>query len=177
MYSYDIKIPKERIAVLIGKKGTIKKRIEKKTDTVIDVDSREGIVTVTGDDGLRLLTAQQIIKAISRGFNPELAFQLEKPDYSFELIDLTMLARNKNDEARLKGRIIGEKGKSWKTIEELTETNLSVYGKTVAIIGEASNVVLCKRALSMLIEGSRHSTVYHWLEKQRTKMKIGQKVL
>ena len=36
-FSYELKIPKERVAVLIGKKGEIKKRIEDETSSKIFV--------------------------------------------------------------------------------------------------------------------------------------------
>jgi len=171
MYSYDIKIPKERVAVLIGVKGKIKKEIQKETSTVINVDSKDGLVTVSGEDAIQLMVAREIVKAIARGFNPDVTKVLLKPDYAFELIDLKLVTRNKNDLERIKGRIIGMKGKSRKTIEDLSECNISVYGKTVAIIGEISMLYLCKRAISMLIQGSPHSHVFKWLEGQRRKIK------
>jgi len=171
-FSYELRIPKLRIPVLIGVKGVTKRKIERETDCVLDVDSKEGVVTVTGSDGLNLLTAQEIVKAIARGFNPRLAMQLVKPDWSFELIDLNMLARNKKDMERIKGRIIGSKGKSRSTVESLTETHISVFGKTIAIIGQVENVAMCKRALAMLIQGSPHASVYQFLERERRKWKM-----
>lgn len=171
-YSYDLKVPKERLPIIIGTKGKIKRKIERETGTVLEVDSIEGVITVTGDDGLKLMIAREIIKAVARGFNPDLAFLLLKPDYSFEMIELRDIARNKNDMQRLKGRIIGEGGKSRRTIEDLTETYISVYGKTISVIGEIAGVTLCKRALSMIIQGSPHASVYTFLEKQRRKMKF-----
>jgi ribosomal RNA assembly protein len=68
---------------------------------------------------------------------------------------------------RLKGRVIGAKGKARKAIEELTQTNISVYGKTIAIIGEIQNVGTARRAIESLLMGSMHATVFKWLEKQR----------
>ncbi len=171
MYSYDIKIPKERVAVLIGVKGEIKKRIQKETDTSIAVDSKEGLVTVSGEDAIQLMVAREIVKAIARGFNPEIAMTLLKPDNAFELIDLKLVTTTRNDLERIKGRIIGMKGKSRKTMEDLTECYVSVYGKTVAVIGEITMVQICKRAVSMLIQGSPHSHVFSWLEGQRRKFK------
>jgi len=43
-FSYDIKIPKDRVAVLIGKNGKVKEQIEIETDTGLDIDSKEGEV-------------------------------------------------------------------------------------------------------------------------------------
>ena len=51
-FQYNIKIPKERIAVLIGKKGEVKKTLEGETGTKILVDSKEGDVIVQGEDAL-----------------------------------------------------------------------------------------------------------------------------
>ena len=169
--SYDIKIPKERVAVLIGVKGIVKKNLQKATETIIDVDSSEGLVTVSGEDALKLMDARSIIKAIARGFNPELAMLLLKQDYCFELIDLKLIARNQNDLERLKGRIIGADGKSRRTIETLTETYISVYGKTVALIGEITMVQIAKKAVALLVDGSAHSHVFKYLETQRRKLK------
>ena len=87
-YTYTLKIPKERIAVLIGTKGKIKLDLEKSTNTKIDVDSAEGEVTVSGQDGIALFVAREIIRAIGRGFSPEIAFLLQKQDYGLEIIPL-----------------------------------------------------------------------------------------
>ncbi len=170
--SYELKIPKERIAVLIGKEGKTKKDIEEATKTSLDIDSREGDIFIKGEDGLSIYTAKETITAIGRGFNPEIALLLLKVDYSFELIDLSDFAgKSKNSQLRIKGRIIGTEGKTRRIIEEMTETYLSVYGKTVAIIGSTECVPVARKAIEMLIEGSNHSSVYKWLEKQRRIMK------
>ena len=70
-FSYEVKIPKERVAVLIGIKGETKRQIEQATQVKMDIDSEEGDVVITGDDGLALFSAREVIKAIGRGFNPE----------------------------------------------------------------------------------------------------------
>ncbi|MBU0535836.1 MAG: KH domain-containing protein [Nanoarchaeota archaeon] len=172
-YSYDIKIPKERVAVLIGKKGEVKKEIENSTSTKLHIDSNEGEVSVRGEDPVGLLSAREIIKAIGRGFNPELATLLLKQDFCLEIVNIGDIAgKSKKKLLRLKGRIIGEEGKSRKTIETLTETNISVYGKTIAIIGKHANVNLARRAVESLISGSRHSAVYRALERKSKELKI-----
>ena len=58
-----------------------------------------------------------------------------------------------------------------KTIEDLTETYVSVYGKTIGIIGFSENVAIARKAVESLLSGSPHSTVYKWLEKRRSDMK------
>ena len=61
---YELRIPKERVAVLIGKNGEAKKDLEENTKTQIKVDSREGDVFISGKDALGLYTARELVKAI-----------------------------------------------------------------------------------------------------------------
>lgn len=170
-FSYDIRIPKERVAVLIGKNGETKKYIEESTKTKIDVDSKEGEVNITGEDALSLYTTRDIVRAVARGFNPDIALLLLKQDYALEIIEIKEFAKENHYE-RVKGRVIGKEGKSRKTIEELTGCYVSVYGKTIGIIGEIEAVGAARKAVESLLSGSPHSSVYKFLEKRRRNMKI-----
>lgn len=170
-FAYELKIPKERVAVLIGVKGETKKQLEHATKTKIQIDSEEGDVVVTGKDPLLLYTCREVIRAIGRGFNPEVAMQLLKQDYGVEFINLSDYARNPNDYERLRGRVIGEKGKSRRTIEELTLTNISVYGKTIGILGQLEHIRPAREAIEALLAGRKHGTVYKFLERKRKQMR------
>ncbi|MEK6900583.1 MAG: KH domain-containing protein, partial [Nanoarchaeota archaeon] len=90
-FSYELKIPEERIAVLIGASGETKKEIERETKCKLDI-SKEGDVMISGDDGLMLFTAREIVRAVGRGFNPKVALLLLKPDYALEMIDMSEIA-------------------------------------------------------------------------------------
>ena len=166
-YSYDLRITKDRIAVLIGAKGETKSELEKETTCKINIDSKEGDVTITGKDAIMLFALREVIKAISRGFNPEIAKQLLKQDYILEVISLNDFSKEQSHQQRLKGRVIGADGKSRNTLESLTECSISVYGKTIGIIGSVENVSICKRAVESLLQGSPHANVYKWLERQK----------
>ncbi|MDP3640415.1 MAG: KH domain-containing protein [Nanoarchaeota archaeon] len=172
-FSYELKIPQERVAVLIGEKGATKRELEKATHTKLQI-SPEGDVVLTGKDGLLLYTAQDMIRAVGRGFNPKVALLLLKTDYALELIDMKDIAgKSKNTLERIKGRIIGTQGRARQGIEHLTDTHISIYGKTVAIIGETADVAVARQALAMLLQGSMHKTVYHFLEKKRKEIAFG----
>lgn len=173
-YVYELKIPKERVAVLIGKDGEVKKKLEGPTGIKIDVDSEEGDCFLKGKDALALFTIIEVVKAIGRGFNPDIAMLLFKQDYVFDIVPLTDYYKNKNAMHRVKGRVIGEKGKCRRTIEELTESHISVYGKTVSIIGGAENVAVARRAVESILRGDSHGSVYKWLEKQRRNLKVNE---
>ncbi|MEK6967269.1 MAG: KH domain-containing protein [Nanoarchaeota archaeon] len=170
-FQYEIKIPKERVAILIGKKGEIKKKIEAETGISLEVDSKEGDVFVRGEDALNLYSAREVIRAIGRGFNPDIALQLLKGDYVLEIISLGDIAKKKETLQRLKGRVIGAGGKTRRLIEDLSEVNMSVYGKTISILGEIENIYIAKTAIQNLLKGSPHSSVYQWLEKKRHEIK------
>jgi ribosomal RNA assembly protein len=172
-FTYELKIPQDRVAVLIGSEGSVKKELEDLTKTVIKVDSRECDISISGSDPIGLYNIREIIHAIGRGFNPELAKLLLKQDYCFELVNLNDYCRTKNDMTRLKGRVIGLDGKSRRLIDELADVHLSVYGKTIGIIGEATRVMTARKAVDSLLKGSTHSKVYHWLEGQRRRASSG----
>ena len=166
-YVYELKIPKDRVAVLIGKNGEVKKRLESTAEVKIDVDSEEGDCLLKGEDALALFTMLEVVRAIGRGFNPDTAMQLFKQDYVLDVISLGEFS--KNGLARARGRVIGEKGKCRETIETLTDSQISVYGKTICIIGRAEKVTLARRAIENLLKGNSHASVYSWLERQRKK--------
>lgn len=167
-FSYMLKIPIDRVGVLIGKSGEIKKQLEQATKTRLTIDSKEGDITIITHDGLKLYEAKEIIRAIARGFNPKTAMSLLKTDNSLEVINIEDFAgNNRNQVLRLKGRVIGAEGKSKREIEHLTETSISVYGKTVAIIGEVEGVASARRAIESLLKGATHASVYKFLERKR----------
>lgn len=170
-FSYELKIPKDRVAVLIGKKGEVKRLIEEETKSKLFIDSKEGDVQVSGNDSLGLFSAREIIQAIGRGFSPEIALLILKSDYAFELLTISdYIGKSKSSAVRLKARIIGTKGKTRKHIEDITETHLSVYGKTIGIIGEVEHVMLARRAVESILAGATHSSVYKWLERKKKEL-------
>ncbi len=175
VFSYELKIPKERVGVLVGKEGVVKTEIETATNCAINIDSAEGDVHLRGTDSITIMTAMEIVKAVGRGFNPEIALRLLKPDYTLEIISLADYAgKTQKKMMRLKGRVIGEGGKARRLIEELTDTNMSVYGKTISLIGVQEDVKNARYATEMLLKGSPHATVYMWLEKKRRERKMSE---
>lgn len=167
MYSAELKIPRERVAVLIGKKGTTKKLIERRTRTRIEV-TKEGDVYISGEDSIDVFNTSPIVKAIGRGFNPNIALTLLNENHILEIINISDYSKKSNKKfIRIKARLIGTKGKAWKVLEKLTMTDLSVYGKTVSIIGKVEDVIVAKGALEKLLKGAPHGNVYKFIELQK----------
>lgn len=157
-----IRIPEDRVAVLIGKRGSVKREIEKRSGCELVID--DGSVEVLGD-GMSAWIAKDIVRAIARGFNPEIAMQLLNDEFSFELIRLDDFANSEKEMMRKKGRVIGKDGKAQRVLGDLTETHICVYGKTIGIIGTYDGVHLAKEAVFRLLNGARHTSVYRFLEK------------
>jgi len=170
-----IRIPIERVGAVIGKEGATKKSLEGELGVRLTVNSKEGLVTLKTESALNAdpFTATRVIEAIGRGFSPQRARRLMDEGTALEVIDLRDYAgRSINSLERIRGRVIGLKGKSRRVIEELTGCHLSVYGRTVTIIGEAGGVQLASDAVRSLANGSQHKTVYNTLQKARTKRKM-----
>jgi len=171
-----LKIPRERIGVLISPKGRVKQQIEKTFGVKLNVDSETGGVTILLDENAEdpsvLFRAKELVWAIGRGFSPERAFRLFDEDAILQIIDLRdIVGRSESAMKRLKGRVIGRQGKTRRIIEELTETDITVYGHTIGIIGTPEKVQIARNAIMMLLQGSQHNTVYRFLHRKRRELK------
>ena len=170
-----VRIPIERVGAVIGKEGGTKRFLEQEMGVRLSVDSKEGLVTVKSESALKTdpFSATRVIEAIGRGFSPQRARRLLDEGTALEVIDLRDYSgRSVNSLERIRGRVIGEKGKSRRVIEELTNCHISVYGRTVAIIGAASEAQQASEAVRSLATGSQHKTVFNALQKARTKRKM-----
>jgi ribosomal RNA assembly protein len=128
-----IRIPKERVGVLIGPEGKVKLDIEERLQVKLDIESESGGVQITlnekATDPSLLIRAKDVVMAIGRGFAPDRAFRLIRNDETvFDLVDLRLIfGRSDSDIRRVKSRIIGMNGKTRRTIEELSEADLVVW--------------------------------------------------
>jgi len=167
------RLPKERIGVAIGPSGEVKQEIERRTGTKLTLDSETGEVRIErGKDPLGALMAREVLNAIARGFSSERAFRLFKDDQFLEVIDIRDFAgRSERALVRLKGRAIGERGRTRQILEETTDAHVSVYGKTIALIGTAEQLAVAREAVERLLGGAQHSSVYRFLERKRREMK------
>ena len=163
-YEKLIRIPTDRIGVLIGKSGNTKRLIEEKCLVNLDIDSQGGevmIKTKTLTEDIEPFKAVEIVSAIGRGFSPENAMRLLKGENSLHIIDLReFVGKSPEQIERIKGRIIGEGGKARLNMENLTSASITVYGRTVSIIGEPTQLRLAVDAISSLSNGSTHGQVY-----------------
>jgi len=166
-----LKVPKDRIGVIIGVGGSTKAQIEEKSTVKLDIDSAEGTVTIESES-LGILKATEVINAIARGFSPDNAFRIfEDEQITLDIIDLSKVAGTPKELKRIMGRVIGKDGKTREAIESLTGATVSIYGKTASTIGYVDQIQTVRTAIEMLAEGAKHAAVYSFLERKRQELK------
>lgn len=168
-----VRIPEERVSVLIGTDGETLDEIEELLKVELDV-ADDGEVDIEGtdpEDPLEELRAFNIVKAIGRGFSPEKAMRSLEDNSTLCVLDITDFTNGSdNAKQRLKGRVIGQDGKAREKLEKDTNTEIAVYGKTVSILGKVPNVEVAREAVTMLLQGRSHSTVYGYLKRNQAKI-------
>lgn len=171
-----LKIPMSRVGVLIGQNGETKKELETRLDIELDINSREGEVVIKEKeetDPLNKIKAQNIVKAIGRGFSPEKALRLMKDDSDFFVFDLREYVKKKGKHLRrLKGRVIGKQGKTKNILEQLTGSYISVFGHTISVISDIENMNIMKKSIDMLLTGSKQATVYKFVEREMKELRL-----
>jgi ribosomal RNA assembly protein len=155
-----VKVPDDRIGVLIGGGGETMREIEDRAEVRLDIDSETGNVRVEKvGDPVKGLKGPDIVKA------------LEDDMMMFDLIDIDAASRNKRDLRRHKGRLIGEDGRTRELMQELTGASVTIYGSTLGIIGGPEQVDAVREAAEMILEGAPHGAVYSFLERKRNELK------
>ncbi|RDI71725.1 KH domain-containing protein [Halopelagius longus] len=170
-----VKVPQDRIGVLIGEGGETMREIERRAEVRLDIDSESGSVAIeTVGDPVSGLVAPDIVRAVGRGFTPESALSLLDDEMrTFELVDLSEYTRNKNDLQRQKGRLIGENGRTRELMEELTGAEVVIKGSTLGAIGQPEEVQAVRRAAGMILDGAPHGAVYSFLERKHNELTDG----
>jgi ribosomal RNA assembly protein len=165
------RIPDDRIGVLIGPGGRTKQEIARRSGAEVEVDTEEGVVRLSGPDAdpMGVVKAREVVLAIGRGFSPARAFRLFQEGAFLGVLDIKFETGHKEKAAlrRIRGRVIGTGGRARTRIEELSGCFVSVYGSTVALIGDEEQLGRATRAIELLLRGSEHSTVFHLLARLR----------
>nr|ANV81044.1 ribosomal RNA assembly protein (KRR1) [uncultured Candidatus Thalassoarchaea sp.] len=158
------RIPKNRIAVLIGKRGSTRKMIEKACKASLHIESNSGDVSVVwpdeGSDPVIKMKLPDVIFAIGRGLAPKRAIQLLEDDVFLRMYDIReWVGRQPNQTRRMRSRLIGTNG-------------MAIYGSTVLVIGDQESLALATPAIEGILQGSEHGTVLFGLEQDRKRQRI-----
>ena len=178
------RIPKDRIAVLIGSKGSTAKALRQASGAKeFHIDSESGDVEVVwGEPGsydpIKAMKFPDVIKAIGGGMTPKAAIRLLDDDHFFEMVDLKdFVGKRSQQQRRIRARIIGSQGKIRRLIENLTDVEITIYKSTVVLVGDSDGLGLARQAVEMIAGGSEHGSVLSFLERSRKRMKIDNRSL
>ncbi|MDG6219688.1 MAG: KH domain-containing protein [Candidatus Thermoplasmatota archaeon] len=173
-----VRIPMDRVPVLIGPHGKTRKHIEEKTKVPLTINSKTGEVLIDDheiEDPFMIFKVENIVRAIGRGFSPEHALKLMDDEYDFFLFDIhDYVKKTPAHVHRVKARIIGTDGKTKKVLEDLTGAKISIYGHTIAVIGHIIDIDIAKKAIDKILMGSKHATVYRFVEKSIKNLRLHQ---
>ena len=170
------RVPKNRIAVLIGKGGQTRKMLEEASGAKLDIDSKTGEVMAEWEeepDPVVRMKMPDVVLAIGRGLAPSRAVQLIQDDIFLRMYDIReWVGRQPNQTRRMRSRLIGRNGRIRSLIEEISNCEMAIHGSTVLVIGDQDGVALAAPAIEGNLRGSEHSTVLHGLEQDRKRLKI-----
>lgn len=163
-----VAIPEQRMKILRTNKKLVQK-LESLVDVKIKLTEN---VEIESDDPLLVMRIKSVIKAFGRGLDFEDALNLLDEEFELRIIDIKGFSGKSSSRLNeLRGRIIGRKGKTKAIIEKLADVKISIYGKTISIIGKWDSVQCANQAICMLLEGRRHGSVYKFLEENIKKIK------
>ena len=175
------RVPKDRIAVLIGKSGKTRKMIEETCEGELSIDSQTGDVAISWkgeSDPIRRMKVPDVITAIGRGFSPDRAVQLLEDNVFLRMYDIReWVGRQPNQTRRMRSRLIGTNGRIRTLIEEMSRCEIAVYGSTVAVMGDNDALSLAAPAIEGILGGSEHSTVLFGLEQDKRRQRLRSKTL
>lgn len=119
-------------------------------------------------------TALQVIEAINLGFSIERALFLKNENIILQTLNIKDITKKHNLE-EIRGRIIGTKGKTLKTLNKLTDCAISLKNNKIGIIGDAEEIQDAVQALTSLIHGSKQGNVYSRLEREKKRKRLRNK--
>jgi ribosomal RNA assembly protein len=149
----------------IEKKSKIKKIIPILEDKIkIKFILNNNNIKIKGTELNEFLT-EQIVLAIDFGFDLDDALLLLRQNYLLKFIDLKEHTKRHNLKD-VRARVIGRNGKAKKTIEYLTGSIIIIKDNTIGLIVDDIHLDTTTQAIISLIQGSKHSNIFSYLEKQ-----------
>lgn len=149
----------EDTSKIIKNKG----KLEKILDVKIAINGED--VSIEGDAEDEYI-AEKVIDALGFGFPLSAALLIKKENFIFEILNIKEYTHRKNLGA-VRARIIGRKGKTLRTLSNLTECNFEIKDNHVGIIGAPEFIKNAQDAVISIIQGSKQANVYSYLEKHR----------
>jgi len=140
-----------------------RKKLEKQLNVKITNRGKE--VYITGKPEEEYI-AEKVIDALNFGFPFSTAMLIKINDCIFEILNIKDHTK-KSGLKTIRARIIGTRGRTLKTLCQLTGCNFELKDNEVGIIGPPENIKNAQEAVILLIKGSKQGNVYSHLEKNK----------
>lgn len=140
-----------------------KKRLENLLG--VSIFNRGKEITIEGNAEDEYI-AEKVIDALNFGFPFSVAVLIKKEDFIFEVINIKDYTKRK-DFSRIKARIIGTKGKTLQTLNQLTDCYFELKDNHVGIIAHPEDLETAHEAVTSLIKGSKQGNVYGFVKRNK----------
>jgi len=140
-----------------------KKRLEEKLNIKITNRGKEVFISGKSTDEY---IAEKVIDALNFGFPFSVAILIKEEDFIFEIMNIKEYTTS-HDLKRVRARIIGRRGKTLKTLCQLTKCYFELKDNNIGIIGHPEHLENAQEAVISIIKGSKQSNVYKSLEKNQ----------
>ena len=142
-----------------------KKKLQRKLNIKITNRGKEVYLNGKPEDEY---IAEKVVDALNFGFPFSIALLIKEEDASFEILNIKDYTK-RHDLETVRARIIGKKGKTLQTLNQLTNCYFELKDNNVAIIGNPEYIENAQNAVISIIQGSKQTNVYSFLEKHRVK--------
>ena len=140
-----------------------KAKLEMKLEVKLIISEKEISINGSPEDEF---IAEQVIEALNLGFPFSTAILIKKEGYMLEKIPIKDYTKRK-DLSSIRARIIGTKGKTLKTLCQLTKCFFELKNNEIAIIGDPECIKCTQNAIISIIKGTKTANVYAYLEKHQ----------
>lgn len=132
-------------------------------NTKYKFEIKENKIIIKFEDFYEIYKFEKFVKAVKAGFDIKLCEKILYEDWDIYEIDLKKVSEKKiNHMIRIKGRIIGEKGKALKEIMERTGAYIIVTDRFVYLLGDNISLPSAYEAIKKIIKGSSHSKAFDY---------------
>lgn len=142
-----------------------RKRLEAKLNVKITNRGKEVSINGQPEDEY---VAEKVIDALNFGFPFSNSILMKEEGCEFEILNIKNHT-NRKDLERIRARIIGTKGKTLKTLCDLTKCHFELKDNWVGIIGPPECIENAQEAVISIIKGAKQGNVYSRLEKNQIK--------
>ena len=145
-----------------------KKKLEKELEVKI---TNKGKNVFVDGDAEKEYTALEVMQAINLNFSVSKALLLKNDNIIIQTLNIKDTTK-RHDLERVRARIIGTKGKTLKTLHNLTNCEISLKDNKIGIIGNAEEIEEAIQALTSLIQGSKQGNVYSRVEREKKRKRL-----